>query len=132
MHVRCPHCQTVVVHNAAVAGKVVTCPSCHQTFQMPETVAYATASPAYSAGSLLGPNPKNAGLAAVLSFFWTGVGQIYNGQITLGLLMMAGHFICVLLCFVIIGIPLLLILWIWGIYHAYNTAEKINRGEIVV
>lgn len=30
--------------------------------------------------------PKNPGVAAVLSFFWTGLGQIYNGRIGKGLL----------------------------------------------
>lgn len=29
-------------------------------------------------------NRKNSGLAAVLSFFWCGLGQIYNGQILKG------------------------------------------------
>jgi predicted Zn finger-like uncharacterized protein len=131
VNARCPHCQAAVVNDANVAGKVVTCPKCHQSFQMPSAVAQPMATPAYSGGSLLGPGPKNSGIAAVLSFFWTGVGQIYNGQILLGLGMMALQFVFILLCFVVIGFPLLFILWVWSIYQAYNTAEKINRGEIV-
>lgn len=132
MNARCPHCQTVVIHDAQVAGKVVTCPRCHQTFQMPELATHGAvpppAAPAYSAASLLGTGPKNSGIAAVLSFFWTGLGQIYNGQIMFGLCLMALEIVFGILCFVLIGFPLLFILWIWGIYDAYKTAEAINRG----
>lgn len=128
-NVRCPHCHTEVVHDANVAGKVVACPKCHGTFQMPQAVAQAMAAPAYAAGSVYGPGVKNSGIAAVLSFFWTGLGQIYNGQILLGLIMMGVQFIFVLLCFVLVGIPLAIGLWVWSIFDAYNTAEAINRGE---
>jgi TM2 domain-containing membrane protein YozV len=86
------------------------------------------AAPAYSAASLLDPGPKNSGIAAVLSFFWTGLGQIYNGQILFGLCLMALEVVFGILCFVLIGFPLLFILWVWGIYDAYKTAEAINRG----
>jgi predicted Zn finger-like uncharacterized protein len=129
MNARCPHCQMVVVNDASVAGKVVACPKCHNTFQMPSAAVHPMATPVYATSSLLGPGPKNSGLAAVLSFFWTGLGQIYNGQIFLGLMLICAQFVCVLLCFVLIGFPLLAILWIWGIYDAYNTAEAINRGQ---
>lgn len=30
---------------------------------------------------------RNPGIAAVLSFFWTGVGQIYNGEIVKGIIL---------------------------------------------
>ena len=32
--------------------------------------------------------PKSPGVAAVLSFFWAGLGQIYNGEIGKGILFM--------------------------------------------
>src|SRR5665647_1415963 len=31
------------------------------------------------------PDRKNPGVAAVLSFFWAGLGQIYNGQLAKGI-----------------------------------------------
>jgi hypothetical protein len=31
---------------------------------------------------------KNPGIAAVLSFFWAGLGQIYNGEISKGILLL--------------------------------------------
>src|SRR5215831_3893524 len=64
--------------------------------------------------------PKNPGLAAVLSFFWCGVGQIYNGQIGVGIMMMCLYFVSWMLMFVLIGFVTTPILWIYGIYDAYK------------
>lgn len=73
---------------------------------------------------------KNPGLAAVGSFLYTGIGQIYNGQIAKGILLMIVQFVNILLMFVVIGFFTFFIVWIYGIYDAYRTAEKINKGEI--
>lgn len=69
---------------------------------------------------------KNPGLAAVLSFLFTGLGQIYNGQIGKGLLYIGLMVLNVLLMFVIIGLFTTPLFWGWGIYDAYKTAEKLN------
>ncbi len=74
--------------------------------------------------------PKNSGVAAVLSFFWMGLGQIYNGEIGKGILFIIFYIISIALCFVLIGFITTPLLWIYGIYDAYKTAEKINIGEI--
>lgn len=71
---------------------------------------------------------KNAGLAAILSFFYTGLGQIYNGEIGKGIGMIVLYFISWLLMFVGIGFITTPIIWIWGIYDAYKSAEKINNS----
>lgn len=70
---------------------------------------------------------KNPGIAAVLSFFWTGVGQIYNGQLTKGLILVVVQMINSLLMWVLIGFVTFPIVWIWGIWDAYKTAERLNR-----
>lgn len=75
---------------------------------------------------------KSPGLSAVLSFLIVGLGQIYNGQIGKGIVLIICYVISILLCFVLIGFILVPILWIYGIYDAYNTAKKINAGEITV
>ncbi|OMP67467.1 hypothetical protein [Domibacillus epiphyticus] len=72
---------------------------------------------------------KNAGLAAVLSFFWTGVGQIYNGQILKGLLLIVIQMVNAALMFLLIGFITYPIVWIWGIYDAYKTAERYNKNQ---
>jgi TM2 domain-containing membrane protein YozV len=68
----------------------------------------------------------------VLSALWVGLGQIYNGEIGKGLGLMVAYIISALLILVLIGIITTPILWIYGIYDAYDTAKKINTGEIVV
>ena len=93
---------------------------------------------------------KNPGIAAVLSFFWPGVGQIYNGQMTKGLILVGINAICWLLnitlilsiviildatnilsgniCLIaLIGIPIQVVLGLYAIFDAYNTAVKINK-----
>jgi len=72
---------------------------------------------------------KNPGLAAVLSFFITGLGQIYNGQIAKGINFIIVYGISWALMFVIIGFITTPILWIWGMVDAYKTAERMNQGK---
>jgi TM2 domain-containing membrane protein YozV len=69
---------------------------------------------------------KNPGLAAVLSFFYMGLGQIYNGQIHKGIAFLIAYSISWLLMAVLIGFITTPILWIYGMYDAYKSAEKIN------
>ena len=92
----------------------------------------------------------NPGLAAVFSFLFSGLGQIYNGQILKGLFIMAfsaAGMVLVIIGFVqigfclmselfgsgellsggillIIGFLLITVLGIYNIYDAYNTAKK--------
>ena len=70
---------------------------------------------------------KSAGLAAVLSFFWCGLGQIYNGQIGKGLLFGFLYLVSFILIFAVIGIVTTPLLWIWGMVDAYQTSERLNR-----
>ncbi len=69
---------------------------------------------------------KNPGLAAVFSFFYMGLGQIYNGQIYKGIAFLIAYSISWLLMLILIGLLTTPILWIYGIYDAYKSAEKIN------
>jgi TM2 domain-containing membrane protein YozV len=89
-----------------------------------------------SCGTPIGPaqpqvivvrSSKSAGLAAVLSFFWCGLGQIYNGQIGKGLLFGFLYFVSLILIFAVIGILTTPLLWIWGMIDAYQTSERLNR-----
>lgn len=72
---------------------------------------------------------KNPGIAAVLSFFYAGLGQIYNGEIGKGIGFILAYFVSILLMFVLIGFITTPILWIWGMVDAYRTAEKINEQQ---
>ncbi len=70
---------------------------------------------------------KQPVLAAIGSFFIPGLGQVYNGESYVkGFMYLAGTYLGYLLI-----LPGFLI-WLYGIYNAYTTANKINAGEIIV
>ena len=69
---------------------------------------------------------KNPGLAAVLSFFFMGLGQIYNGQIAKGILFIVLYTVSALLMLILIGFLTTPLMWIYGMWDAYKSAEKIN------
>jgi len=73
---------------------------------------------------------KSPGVAAVLSFVFTGLGQIYNGQIGKGIMFLIIGFICALTLIILIGFILYPVFWIYNIYDAYTTAKNINAGIV--
>lgn len=76
---------------------------------------------------------KDAGVATLLSFFLPGAGQLYNGQVGKGLgFILVSLFVNFPLMFVGVGFLTALVTWIWSMVDAHSSAEKINRGEIVV
>ena len=75
---------------------------------------------------------KSTVIAAVLSFIFVGLGQIYNEQIGKGILFVFIGVILVLSMVVLVGFILYPLFWAYNIYDAYKTAQKINAGEIVV
>jgi len=62
---------------------------------------------------------KSPGIALLLSILIPGVGQMYNGQVGKGILMLIG---CVLLWIVLLG----WIIWLWSAIDAYQTAKAMN------
>jgi len=81
--------------------------------------------PADSSLYTLFGNQKNPFLAALASFLWTGMGQVYNGNLLRGFAFLIGAIISSLVFF----FPGILI-WLYGIYDAYHTAKQMNEGEI--
>jgi len=70
---------------------------------------------------------KSEGLAAVLSFFIPGLGQVYNGQIGKGIIVLILFALFTASIIVLIGFILAPLFWIWNIYDAHNTAKRINQ-----
>jgi len=62
---------------------------------------------------------KSPGLALFLSFLFCGIGQMYNGQVAKGFLMLFG---CLALWLIFLG----WIIWIWSMIDAYTTAKQMN------
>lgn len=102
---------------AEVDVKALTCPSCGVVQQ--DQIATPV-------------QIKNEGLAAVLSFLFVGLGQIYNGQIGKGILLIIIQIVNVCLMFVFIGFLTYPLVWIYGVWDAYNTAKNINAGTETV
>jgi TM2 domain-containing membrane protein YozV len=76
-------------------------------------------------GALTSKKEKSPGIAGILSFIFPGSGQVYNGEMVKGVLVLLGTLIGVLI-YVIPGV----IVWIYGIYDAYATSKKMNEGKI--
>ena len=74
---------------------------------------------------------KSPGLAALLSFFIVGLGQVYIGLTKKGILLFIGALISGVLMLFIIGWITWLIVWGYAIYDAYNSAEKMRNGIAV-
>ena len=81
--------------------------------------------PVQSAGRYEAKEGKNPVLAAILSFFFGGLGQVYNGNLIKGLAIFFGEIAGVLLLF----IPTLIIK-IYAVYDAYTTSKRMNIGQV--
>lgn len=71
-------------------------------------------------------NEKNPTLALILSFLISGLGQIYNGNVLKGIILLILVYFLIL---TIIGAIFGVILWVYGMYDAYTTAKRINEEE---
>jgi TM2 domain-containing membrane protein YozV len=70
---------------------------------------------------------KNPTTATILSFFITGLGQLYNGQIGKGILYFVAAVVSSISMAVGIGFILLPIVWILGMVDANTSAKRINQ-----
>jgi TM2 domain-containing membrane protein YozV len=71
-----------------------------------------------------GGNSKSPVIAAILSFFIPGLGQVYNGQ---GFVKGLMYMVATLIGYMVLIIPGMII-WLYGIYNAYSVAKKINAS----
>lgn len=55
---------------------------------------------------------------------WNGAGQIYNGDIAKGVIIMGVQVFNIVLMLALIGFITFPIVWVYSIYDAYKTAEK--------
>lgn len=74
---------------------------------------------------------KNVLLAAILSFLFPGLGHLYNGLTKKGISFIIAYIVSCILIFLLIGVVLVIIVWIWALVDAIKTTEAINRGEAV-
>lgn len=145
----CRHC------GASAYSAVVTSP-------IPSRPAVRRVSPTVASSptprTVVVVSQKNSGLAAVLSFFWCGLGQIYLGQILRGVAMMilfpaliwigGANFVFGVVIAAgsskpdaaatggvaaLFGLSCLiagLAIWAFSMVSAYRTAERLNREQL--
>jgi len=69
-------------------------------------------------------NHPYRGLAVVLSFLLPGLGQIYNQEFRKGTEFIIAYIISWALSFVVVGWFFLVIVWIWSMVDAYQSAGR--------
>lgn len=114
------------------------CPSCGVRLQEPTVV------PVQSPAAPVQEEKRSPILSLIFSFFCPGWGQWYNGMTREGLGFFGGYIGASLLMFILfilaiqtpslgilalVFIPVMLGIWIYGMYHAFRTAQEINRNE---
>ncbi|WP_297983416.1 zinc-ribbon domain-containing protein [uncultured Methanobrevibacter sp.] len=77
---------------------------------------------------------KHPILSLVLSFFYPGLGQIYNGETLKGICFIFAAIILACSAFIIgaLGYILFWIFWVYALYNAYTVAKRINEGTYII
>ena len=76
--------------------------------------------------------PKNPAISLLVSFFIPGVGSMINGDTGTGIAILVLYVLGLVLAFFLIGIPLLLGAWIWGLIDAYQGARRWNAAHGII
>jgi len=95
-----------------------------QGHQAHASTAMVVANPAQNQLAHFEAPEHQPGMALLLSLILCGTGQIYNGEVSKGIMMMV---LCFLLWFVLLG----WVVHIWSIVDAVVVAERINRRQHV-
>jgi TM2 domain-containing membrane protein YozV len=101
------------------------CPTCGKPLQFENAEICPSCGVRVQGQSTQIKGEKSPGIAALLSFVFTGLGQVYNGDFKRGVLFLIGTLVGTLF-FIVPGI----IVWGYQIYDAYSTAKKMSAGEI--
>lgn len=73
--------------------------------------------------------PKSPAGSVLLSIFIPGLGSMVNENAGVGVTILILNIIGWILAIVLIGIPLVLGSWIWGLVDAYQSAQRWNRAH---
>lgn len=73
--------------------------------------------------------PKNPGIALIVSFFIPGLGSMINGRVGIGATILLVYIAGAVLSVVLIGIPIAIGAWMWGMLDGYKSAQNWNRAH---
>lgn len=91
---------------------------------------------AYPAAGGYAVAPKNPAVSLIVSFFIPGVGSLINGDTGTGLAILLLWFLSIFLDFtvvgLVVGVPLGLGMFIWGLIDAYQGAQRWNSRHGII
>ncbi len=130
----CKNCGSEIVVEQANEKDTKFCSNCG--FEMPKASKFCpecgtTAErvpPVMNTTTIVVPSNKSSGLAALLSFLIIGLGQVYLGLTKKGIILFLLAIISGVLMMVLIGWITWLLVWVYAIYDAYNSCEKMKKG----
>jgi TM2 domain-containing membrane protein YozV len=76
--------------------------------------------------------PKSPGLSVLLSVFIPGLGSMVNGNADTGVAILLLNILGLLLSIVLIGIPIAIGTWIWGLVDAHRSAQQWNADHGII
>jgi TM2 domain-containing membrane protein YozV len=76
--------------------------------------------------------PKNPALSVLLSVFIPGLGSMVNGNVGVGVTILVLNIMGLFLVLFLIGIPIMLGTWIWGLVDAYRSAQRWNAAHGII
>jgi TM2 domain-containing membrane protein YozV len=75
---------------------------------------------------------KNPAVGVILSFFIPGLGTIVNGDTARGAIILGLYVLGWILTIILIGFPILIGAWIWGLVDGYLSAQRWNTAHGVL
>lgn len=102
-------------------------------YQQPTYQANYQAQPAYQGQPAYQAQvaivPKNPAISVLLSFFIPGLGSMLNDRVNMGVVILVSYVVGWFLTLVLIGFPIILGVWIWGMIDAYQSAVRWNLAR---
>ncbi len=76
--------------------------------------------------------PKSPALSVLLSVFIPGLGSMINDRVGTGVTILILNLAGIVLSLALIGIPLAIATWIWGLVDAYQSAQRWNQAHGII
>ena len=122
---KCPNCGTELKY----LGKF--CPNCGANLESISSAPQTNAETMVTPNQTVATTKKNPFVAAFLSIIFPGIGQLYIGQNNKGGYFIVLAAVSIVLMVLFIGFIFYVLFWLWSIFDAYASAEKLNKGEFV-
>lgn len=95
------------------------------------------AQPGYPMGAAQGQGqlvvaPRSPAISLIASFFIPGLGSMINGRVGIGIGILCLYVVGFILSFFLIGVPIALGAWIWGMVDGYQSAQAWNRAHGII